>query len=93
MPSQQSFEISPRMARDLVDADLDAAFALLYIAETYGISETNRPHALRAIEEARNVILDGEKRLSAVSDCDRDRLKAGLERIRGVIEGVGATLG
>jgi hypothetical protein len=92
MPSEQRSEISTLVARDLIDADLDAAFALLYAAETQGIIPDNRSHALRAIEEAQNVMRDGEKRLSSLSNCDRERLRVRLERMRGVIESVGATL-
>ena len=92
MPSQQRFEIGKLVAKALIDADPDAAFVLLYTAETQGIIPDNRSHGLRAIEEARNVIRDGEKRLAAVSDCDRERLRLKLERIQAVIENVGATL-
>lgn len=92
MPSQQRLEIDRLVARDLIDADLDAAFALLYAAETNDTIPESHWRALRAIEEARNVIRDGEKRLCELDARDRERLRIKLARIRDVIENVGAVL-
>lgn len=92
MPSQQRLEIDRLVARDLIDADLDAAFALLYAAETNDTVAESHSRALRAIEEARNVIRDGEKRLRDLDDRDRERLRIELARIRDVVENVGAVL-
>jgi hypothetical protein len=69
---------------DFVDADLDAAFKLLHIAEAQ--YRHDRAGAARAIAEAGKAVLDGEKRLPALNDSDRERLQSQLERMQGVIK-------
>jgi hypothetical protein len=78
--------------RDFVEADLDAAFALLYVAET---REFSRDHAdaLRAVEEAERAIGDGEQRSLSLDDFDRERLLLRFQRMRAVIRGIRSNLG
>jgi hypothetical protein len=90
MPDRSRAGSGVHVGRDLVAADLDTVFALLFVAEMEGLS---REHALRAIEEARKAIEDGETRLQNLSGSDRERLLLQFERMRGVIEGIGSSLG
>lgn len=90
MPDRSRLGSGVHVGRDLVAADLDTVFALLFVAEMEGLS---REHALCAIEEARKAIDDGENRLHGLSDSDRERLRLQFERMRGVIEGIRSNLG
>jgi hypothetical protein len=79
------------VVKDFVEADLDAAFALLAFAEMHNRSE-GHGNALRAVEDAEKVILDGQQRLRGLNDSDRKRLGLQLERIHAVIEGIRSNL-
>jgi hypothetical protein len=87
MPDRLRLGTGVHVARDFAEADLDAAFALLYFAET---QELLRDHAnvLRAIEEAEKAIGDGEQRSLSLDDPDRELLLLRFQRMRGVIEGI-----
>lgn len=75
------------VGRDLVQADLDTVFALLFVAETEGLSR-DHGNALCAIEEAEKAIDDGEQRLLRLNDSDRERLLLQFRRMRSVIQGM-----
>lgn len=92
MPDRSGLGSGAHVGRDLVQADLDTAFALLFVAETEGRS-AERGHALRAIDEARRAIDDGEQRLLNRNDSGNERLLLQFQRMRDVIEGVRANLG
>jgi hypothetical protein len=72
---------------DFVEADLDAAFALLTDAEMHSSFE-ERAYALRAVGEAEKAMADGEQRLPRLNDSDRERVRDRLKRMRAVIESV-----
>jgi len=91
MPHRSWLGSRVRVGKDFVEADLDAAFALLFQAELQGMSE-DRGNALRAIEEAEKAIGDGERRLSELADSDRDRFQGQLGRMRNVVQGIRSNL-
>lgn len=72
------------MASDFVEADLDAVFALLYMAETQPSLEGGRV-ARRALEEAEAACRDARLRLRGVTGDDALRFAPRLERLLGVI--------
>lgn len=78
--------------RDFVEADLDTAFALLFVAETQGLSRDDA-NTLRAIEEAEKAIGDGEQRLLGLHDSDRECLLLRFQRMRSVIARIRSSLG
>jgi hypothetical protein len=77
--------------RDFVAADLDAAFALLYVAEMRGLAR-DHAHALRAIEEAEKALGDGERRALNLIDSDRELVLPRFRRMRSVIQGIRSSL-
>ena len=87
MPDRLRLGSGVHVEKDFVQADLDTAFALLYIAEMQGLS---RDHAdvLRTIDEAEKAIGDGEQRSLSLHDSDRERLLLQCRRMRAVIEGI-----
>jgi len=76
---------------DFVEADLDAAFALLYDVETQYLAH-DPAGALRAIQEAGKALVDGQERLLALNDHDRERLQSQLERMRNVVQRIGSQM-
>ena len=87
MPRQPGLRSGVRVEDDLVEADLDTAFALLADAEMHSSPE-ERAYALRAIGEAEIAIVDGEQRLPRLNDCDRERVCYRLKRMQAVIESI-----
>jgi hypothetical protein len=92
MPDWPGLGSGVHVGRDLVQADLDTVFALLFIAETEGLSGQHG-NALRALEEAHKAIDDGEQRLLRRNDSDRESLLLQLRRMRAVIDGIRSNLG
>jgi hypothetical protein len=92
MPDRVGLRSGVHVERDLVEADLDTAFALLFVAESQDVSE-DHVNALRAIEEAEKAIGDGQQRLLSLKDSDRELLLHRFQRMRAVIEGIRANLG
>jgi hypothetical protein len=92
MPDSSGLGSGVHVGRDLVQADLDTIFALLFFAETEGQSR-QQGNALRAIEEAEKAIDDGEQRLLRLTDSDRESLSLQFQRMRGVVEGIRSNLG
>ena len=92
MPDRLGLGSGVHVERDFVQADLDTVFALLFVAETEGLSR-ELGNALRAIEEAEKAINDGEQRLLRLKDSDRECLLLQFQRMRAVIEGIRSNLG
>jgi hypothetical protein len=92
MPDRSGLGSGVHVGRDLVQADLDAIFALLFVAETEGHAR-EQGNALRAIEEAVKAIDDGEQRLRKLTVSDQESLVLQFQRMRGVVEGIRSTLG
>ena len=92
MPDRSGLGSGVHVGKDLVQADLDAIFALLFVAETEGQAR-EQGNALRAIEEAEKAIDDGERRLRKLAGSDRDSLSLQFQRMRGVVEGIRSSLG
>jgi hypothetical protein len=87
MPRRRGLGNGIQLESDFVAADLDMAFALLFAAEMHSLGE-DRTGALRAIDEAENAIIDGQRRLPSLDDSDRERLRGQLTRVRAVIDGI-----
>jgi hypothetical protein len=80
-----------QVEKNFVQADLDAVFALLYVAETEGLSR-DHGDTMRAIEEAEKAIGDGEQRSRTLNDDDGKRLLMQFRRMRAVVEGIRSNL-
>ena len=87
MPHPRGLGSGVRVEYDFVEADLDTAFALLFVAEMQSLSQ-DQVNALRAIEEAEKALVDGEERLPGLDDSDRERLRIQLKRMRAVVESI-----
>lgn len=92
MPHRSGLGSGVHVEKDFVEADLDTAFALLYVAETQDPLQ-DHANALRAIEEAEKAIGDGEQRLVGLDDPARELLLLQFQRMRAVIEGIRSHLG
>lgn len=91
MPQPGSSRRRFRIERDLVEADLDAAFALLYLAETQSMAGA-RDEACRALEEADAACSDGQRRLRVIGSAEDRRIRLQLERMRQLIDGMQSRL-
>lgn len=91
MPRERNCRSRLHVEHDFVEADLDAAFALLYAAEDNAASG-DRASAQRAIDEAEKAIADGARRLETLADADRASLQIRLQRMRELIERVRSRL-
>ncbi len=80
-----------RIRRHLAEADLDAAFALLYFAETQSMAGA-RAEAYRALEDAEAACSDGQRRLHVLEHQEVRRVGIQLQRMRELIDGVKARL-
>ncbi len=80
-----------QVERDLVEADLDTAFALLYFAETQSIAGSHN-EAYRALEEADAACSDGQHRLHVLGLEEDRRVSAQLQRMRDLIDGMKSRL-
>lgn len=80
-----------RIQRDLVEADLDAAFALLYFAETQSMAGLQE-EACRALEEADAACCDGQRRLDIPGSAEDRRVGLQLQRMRELIDSMRSRL-
>lgn len=91
MPRQHGPLSAVQVEGDFVEADLDAAFALVYFAEER-MEAGALVDARRAVEDADAAMRDGQWRLQYLDESDSERFGPRLERMRTFIERVRAAL-